>query len=136
MIRFKFKASWDSATDKFRFEFLILGASVMALVFNYKFTIIEVLWSFSIFLEAVSILPQLFMLQDTGECETINSHYLFALGAYRVFYLLNWIYRYATEGHTDWILWVAGTVQGIIFGDFFYIYFTRILRGQKFELPA
>ena len=41
------------------------------------------LWAFSIWLEAVAILPQLFMLQRTGEAETITTHYLFALGAYR-----------------------------------------------------
>jgi len=52
------------------------------------------MWSFSIFLEAVAILPQLFLLQRTGEAETITTHYLAALGAYRAFYIPNWIYRY------------------------------------------
>jgi ER lumen protein retaining receptor len=53
----------------------------------------EILWSFSIYLEAVGILPQLFMLQRTGEAETITTHYLFALGAYRALYVPNWVYR-------------------------------------------
>lgn len=56
----------------------------------------EILWSFSIFLEAVAILPQLFMLQRTGEAETITTHYLAALGAYRALYIPNWIYRCVT----------------------------------------
>ena len=47
----------------------------------------EILWSFSIFLESVAILPQLFMLSRTGEAETITTHYLFALGAYRALYI-------------------------------------------------
>ena len=46
---------------------------------------------------AVAILPQLFMLQRTGEAETITTHYLFALGAYRALYIPNWIYRYIRE---------------------------------------
>ena len=29
--------------------------------------------------------------------ENLTSHYVFALGAYRGLYLLNWIYRYMTE---------------------------------------
>jgi ER lumen protein retaining receptor len=53
----------------------------------------EILWSFSIFLESVAILPQLFMLSRTGEAETITTHYLFALGAYRALYIPNWVYR-------------------------------------------
>jgi ER lumen protein retaining receptor len=68
---------------------------VLSLIFNYKFRPAEILWSFSIFLEAVAILPQLFMLQRTGEADTIDTHYLAALGAYRALYIPNWIYRYA-----------------------------------------
>ena len=69
--------------------------ALLSLIFNYKFTLSEILWSFSIFLESVAILPQLFMLQRTGEAETITTHYLAALGAYRAFYIPNWIYRCA-----------------------------------------
>ena len=58
----------------------------------------EILWTFSIYLESVAILPQLFMVQKTGEAESITSHYLFALGIYRALYILNWIYRYYGEG--------------------------------------
>ena len=38
-------------------------------------------------------MPQLFMLQRTGEAEAITTHYLAALGAYRGFYIPNWIFR-------------------------------------------
>ena len=55
----------------------------------------EILWTFSIYLESVAILPQLFMVSKTGEAESITSHYLFALGSYRALYILNWIYRWA-----------------------------------------
>jgi ER lumen protein retaining receptor len=53
----------------------------------------ELLWSFSIWLESVAILPQLFMLQRTGEAETITTHYLAALGLDRGLYIPNWMYR-------------------------------------------
>ena len=83
----------DPSIDTFRVEFLLGPCIVLALIFNYRFTLTEVLWSFSIFLESVAILPQLFMLQRTGEAETITTHYLAALGAYRALYIPNWIYR-------------------------------------------
>lgn len=75
-------------------EYLLGPCVVLSLLFHYRFTIPELLWSFSIFLEATAILPQLFMLQRTGEAETITTHYLAALGAYRALYIPNWIYRY------------------------------------------
>lgn len=60
---------------------------------NSKFfkTHLQILWTFSIYLESVAILPQLFLVSKTGEAESITSHYLFALGSYRGLYLLNWV---------------------------------------------
>lgn len=42
------------------------------------------------------------------------------------FYLLNWIYRWMTEPHySQWIVWLAGTVQTGLYCDFFYYYVRR-----------
>ena len=97
------------------------------------------------------------MLQRTGEAETITTHYLFALGMYRAMYIPNWIYRYATEvpPYKDPIAQVAGVIQTILYSDFFYIYYTklvsidhilstslftdsdgRVLQGRRFNLPV
>ncbi len=46
------------------------------LVVNHEFSVMEILWTFSIYLESVAILPQLFMVSKTGELETITSRYL------------------------------------------------------------
>ena len=86
---------------------------------------LQILWTFSIYLESVAILPQLFMISKTGEAETITSHYLFALGAYRALYIINWIYRYYFEGFYDFIAIVAGCVQTALYCDFFYLYITK-----------
>jgi hypothetical protein len=40
--------------------------AVLALVLNHEFAFMEILWTFSIYLESVAILPQLFMVQKTG----------------------------------------------------------------------
>ena len=87
----------------FRIEFLLGPVALLALVLNHEFSLMEILWTFSIYLESVAILPQLFMVQKTGEAESITSHYLFALGSYRGLYILNWIYRYYFEGKHVWI---------------------------------
>lgn len=137
LMRGPLKTTYDQALDSFRVEFLLVGATLFALLFPHKYTVLEVLWSFSIYLEAVAILPQLFQMTRTGEADNITSHYVFALGGYRTLYIINWIYRYSTEdGYADYVSWVAGIVQTVLYGDFFYIYFTRVLKGKSFKLPV
>ncbi|CAO3573365.1 unnamed protein product [Mortierella alpina] len=135
LMKIKFKATNDPRLDTFQVQYIVGGAAALSLVANYAFTVQEILWTFSVYLEAVAILPQLFMLTKTGEAETITTHYLFALGAYRGLYLVNWVYRYFTEYYVDWIVWIAGAVQTGLYCDFFFIYFTKVLKGAKFELP-
>jgi ER lumen protein retaining receptor len=136
LIYFKFRATYDSNHDTFRIEFLLAPVTLLALIVNHEFTIFEVLWTFSIYLEAVAILPQLFLVSKTGEAETITSHYLFALGSYRGLYLLNWIFRYYMEDFYDLIAIVAGIVQTVLYCDFFYLYVTKVIKGRALKLPA
>merc|ERR1719304_122317 len=103
------------------------------MLLNHEWSVMEILWTFSIYLEAVAILPQLFMVSKTGEAETITSHYLFALGSYRGLYILNWIYRFYFESFYDII---AGVVQTVLYCDFFYLYVTKVMAGKKIVLPA
>jgi len=132
----KFKATYDHNHDTFRIEFLVGPCVLLALLLNHEFTVMEVLWTLSIYLESVAILPQLFMVSKTGEAESITSHYLFALGSYRALYIVNWIYRYYVEGFYDIIAIVAGCVQTILYCDFFYLYITKVIKGKKLQLPA
>lgn len=96
----------------------------------------QIMWSFSIWLESVAILPQLLMLQRTGEGDTLTVHYLCALGLYRALYIPNWLWRYFAESHADPIAVVAGIVQTVLYGDFFHVYYNTVMKGVKFELPA
>ena len=132
----KFRATYDGNHDSFRVEFLLAPVAILAMVLNNEFSAMEVLWTFSIYLESVAILPQLFMVSKTGEAETITSHYLFALGSYRALYILNWIYRYHFENTYDPIAIVAGCVQTVLYCDFFYLYITKVMKGKSLVLPA
>jgi ER lumen protein retaining receptor len=132
----KFKATYNSNHDTFRIEFILVPTFLAALVINHSFDMMEILWTFSIYLEAVAILPQLFMITKTGEAESITSHYLFALGAYRALYIFNWAYRYSNEGFFDVIAILAGIIQTVLYCDFFYLYITKVLKGKKLALPA
>ncbi|QIX01515.1 hypothetical protein AMS68_007032 [Peltaster fructicola] len=111
-----YKPTHDPNQDTFRVEYLLAGAAVLGILFPPKWTYspFEMLWAFSIWLESVAILPQLFMLQRTGSAETITTHYIFALGLYRALYIPNWIWRYFTEGYLDPIAVLAGLVQTVL----------------------
>lgn len=104
-------------------------------------TVYEVLWSFSVFLEAVAAIPQLIVIhkcaRDSGGfVDTLNSHYVFSLGGYRAFYLLNWIYKgLYLKKHIWQYLWIAGLVQTSIYCDFFWYYLKANLEGSKMVLP-
>uniref|UniRef100_A0A8C2JU77 ER lumen protein-retaining receptor 2-like n=1 Tax=Cyprinus carpio TaxID=7962 RepID=A0A8C2JU77_CYPCA len=136
LIYVKFKATYDGNHDTFRVEFLVVPVGGLAFLVNHDFSLLEIMWTFSIYLESVSILPQLFMISKTGEAETITTHYLFFLGLYRALYLINWIWRFYFEGFFDMIAIVAGVVQTILYCDFFYLYVTKVLKGKKLSLPA
>ncbi|XP_018616907.1 ER lumen protein-retaining receptor 3 [Scleropages formosus] len=136
LIYLRFRSSYDSESDTFRVEFLLVPVAGLSFLENYDFTPIEILWTFSIYLESVAILPQLFMITKTGEAESITTHYLFFLGLYRALYLANWVWRYHTEGFFDQIAVVSGVVQTIFYCDFFYLYVTKVLKGNsKLTLP-
>merc|ERR1711920_65076 len=131
------KQTYDKDHDTFRYLFLIAPCALTALLINQKFTIFEILWAFSIYLEAVAILPQLVLLQRTKNVDNLTGNYVFLLGAYRGLYLLNWIYRYFTEiGYRQWIVWVSGIVQTLIYCDFFYYYIKSWRNNERLSLPS
>ncbi|KAF3846766.1 hypothetical protein F7725_003844 [Dissostichus mawsoni] len=123
LIYMRLRSTYGSDNDTFRIEFLLVPVIGLSFLENYAFTPMElavqlmnvsptdslqILWTFSIFLESVAIMPQLFMITKTGEAESITTHYLFFLGLYRALYIANWVWRYHTEGFFDQIAVVSG----------------------------
>ncbi|CAL5410023.1 hypothetical protein ACSBR2_014439 [Camellia fascicularis] len=131
------KRSYDRELDTFRHYLVIAASLVLALLVHEKFTFQEILWAFSIYLEALAILPQLVLLQRSGNVDNLTGQYVFFLGAYRALYILNWIYRYFTEQRfSRWISVIAGLVQTALYADFFYYYFISWKNNAKLQLPA
>lgn len=131
------RQTYDREQDTFRYAFLIAPCAFLALVMNHKFTFTEVLWTFSIYLEAVAILPQLVLMQRTQNIDNLTANYVAFLGVYRGLYIINWIYRYATERHyRQWIVWISGVVQTALYLDFFYYYSLAWKSNKRLQLPA
>lgn len=66
--------------------------------------------------------------------DTITTYYLYALGSYRLFYIFNWIYRYQSEHHIEYIAFVSGTVQTLVYGVFFIVFMRRPVSNVCFSL--
>ena len=139
MIRFKetFRDKYDHSHDSFlhiKFGVVPMAClAVLTMLVRQSFDIIELLWTFSIYLEAIAIVPQLIVLQRFREVENLDGHYIFFLGAYRGLYILNWIYRsyYEQYYHHNWIVYIAGAIQTMLYADFFYYY----IISKKTGLP-
>eukprot|EP00494_Astrolonche_serrata_P033486 UN33755 len=91
-----FSKSYDHENDYFNVFWAIIPCGVLAFVWNVEFTAFEILWAFSIYLEALVIVPQMLMVQrfakeHSGSIENLTADYMFCLGGYRALYLVNWV---------------------------------------------
>ncbi|XWS65088.1 hypothetical protein CRYUN_Cryun05aG0060800 [Craigia yunnanensis] len=53
---------------------------VLALLIHPAFNVMEVLWTFPLYLEALAILPQLVLLQRSSNIDNLTGNYIFILG--------------------------------------------------------
>lgn len=83
------------------------------------------LWTFSIELESVCVLPQLQLLRQTSVPTVLDSYYLVTLGSYRFFYIINWIYRGAAEHYFEPTSLIFGIIQTLLYIDFAWVYYSR-----------
>lgn len=133
--------TYQRSADSLFLPYLLIPTALISLLTTASYHPIELLWTFSLYLEAVAIVPQLFVIHSlakdqNGFVDALTSDYVFTLGGYRAFYLLNWVYRWLTEEHyRNWVSWTAGLIQTAIYCDFFYYYAIAKFTGQKMSLP-
>jgi ER lumen protein retaining receptor len=79
------KETYQAKMDVFPRWYLLVPAMVLAFIpgLHDRFTVLEVTWSFSIYLEALAVIPQLMMLRKCGEIEMYMLVYLLLLATYR-----------------------------------------------------
>ncbi|KAK7287398.1 hypothetical protein RIF29_00671 [Crotalaria pallida] len=144
MIRFKLKSSYVKELDNFRLLFVVVPCAVLALLihpYTIHFRLTRILWAFSVYLEAVAVLPQIRFMQNAKMVETLTGKYVFALGVSRFIGFAHWIIQiYETRGayfylvgHGHfWFLvaFIAEMIQSFILADFCYYYMKSFMQGQ------
>lgn len=129
--------TYERSQDSFQYEIaFLIPAALLGVVTAEEHTIADMLWTASIWLESVAILPQLVLIQKMKEVENLTSNFVGCMGAYRFFYILNWIYRYYTEDYVTYVGWIGGVIQTALYCDFFYYYAKSKWYGSKLVLPV
>jgi len=135
MMKTELKAKLSPETESTKALMVIIpSCALLALVLNDHNTecsghpfdcLVSFLWAFSIYLEAVAIIPQLMLLKRKKIVKNLTGNYIFCLGAYRALYLVNWFYRYFVDpiSAPEFMIKVcAGLVQTALFFNFFVVY--------------
>ncbi|XP_059636777.1 uncharacterized protein LOC132278892 [Cornus florida] len=150
MIRFKLKATYMDEKDNFAIYYVVIPCALLSFaihpstshhIFN------RICWAFCVYLEAVSVVPQLRVMQNTKIVEPFTAHYVFALGVSRFFSCAHWIIQVLdTRGRVLTVLgyglWpsmvlLSEIVQTFILADFCYYYVQSVLGGQLvLRLPS
>lgn len=126
-----FKNTWYHDLDNFATMPLVVGALILALICTAKYQVFETMWTFSIILESVAILPQIDHLTKVPTLPALPLTHLVALGLYRFFYVVNWLVRFSTEGLWDLTAFSFGVVQTVIWVDFLVVWYYR----KQIKLP-
>ena len=132
--------TYDQARDNFpHWRWLVVPSLILAVFTHFLgnglagFDVLELLWTFSICLESVTILPQLSLVQQCRELDKKVADAIFCLGSYRALYIGNWIYRSYTERNYKhhYLVYACGVVQTIMYADFFVSYAKSKIRGEE-----
>ncbi|XP_062173348.1 uncharacterized protein LOC133878822 [Alnus glutinosa] len=144
MIRFKLKSTYIKDFDKSPILYLVpvlLTLAFLAHPNTPQSFFIRVSFAFSMYMEAVSVLPQLYFMRNAKMIEPFTAHYVFALGVSRFLACAYWIIQiYETNGRyfflfgSDyfWFLsaFLSEIVQTFILADFCYYYIKSCIQGQ------
>lgn len=99
---------------------------------SYFFTI-QMLVSFTIYIECAGLLPQFYLMLRRGEVEGMTKHYIMMLGASRFVRMLFWGAMYA-QGESFLHLVLADLVHTIVLADFAYLYYKSMVSGKRLLL--
>ncbi|KAJ7966863.1 ER lumen protein retaining receptor family protein [Quillaja saponaria] len=143
MIRFQLKSSYMDDKDNFAIYYVVIPCAVLSLVIHpttNHHIVNRILWALCVYLEAVSVLPQLWVMQNIKIVEPFTAHYVFALGVARFLNCAHWVLQVLdTRGRLltalGYGLWpsmvlLSEIVQTLILADFCYYYVKSIFGGQ------
>merc|ERR1719450_9920 len=118
--------TYQRVNDTCSLVIIIAPCATAALLLTNEYSILEILWTFSEFVEGFAMVPQyIFCYREKGARDWGAGLYVISLGSYRVFYALNWIYKKIQMPHySDIQSWIGGIIEIMFFIDFLNYRFT------------
>jgi ER lumen protein retaining receptor len=137
LMLYKYKNTYSRKYDNFNIPVLFIASAVISVfvkgetsgIFDY---LEEYLYTNSLILESVAILPQLVMIQEAGDCESLTSHYIFLLGLYRMVYVFYFISKKMSGSSVDSLLIVTGLIQTGLYIEFFRVYYKYVMSNAGY----
>jgi len=140
MCRAQFPSTYSLQTDTLNHFYLIGPAAAIALILHphlNNFLPSDIAWAFALYLESVTVLPQLFMFMKEGKAQPHTSHFLAAQALSRLMSFIFWGSSFSELSNPDHYIkkfvgnWVVGIqlIQLLVMGDFIYHYIRCIQKG-------
>lgn len=143
MMQTTVRGTYNAGLDSTPLAYVLVPCAALAIVTHpttKHWWINRVLWASCVFIEAISVLPQLQMMQKARVVERFTANYVFALGVARFLSCAHWIlqvfdqksYLQTALGRGIWPLMVivSELVQTGILADFCYYFVLSLSRGD------
>lgn len=138
--RVQFPNTYAVETDTLNHMYLIGPTAAIALILHphlNNFLPSDIAWAFALYLESVTVLPQLFMFMKEGKAQAHTSHFLAAQALSRLMSFIFWASSFSELSNPDHYIkkfvgnWVVGIqlLQLLVMGDFIYHYIRCIQKG-------
>jgi hypothetical protein len=142
-----FKDTANTYDDTIDFKYLTFPSLLLALLVHTSLNrnlFTDALWTFSMYLEAVAVYPQIYLFQKKGgQIESYTSHYVALQGLSRLFSLLFWYDTYPElnefqdnsfslfHNYCGYFIILSQVIQILIMIDYYYLYFKSMFKGEK-----
>jgi hypothetical protein len=138
--RVQYKNTYDPHSDNMNHLWLVLPAAAIALILHphlNNFWPTDIAWAFALYLESVTVLPQLFMFMKEGKAMSHTSHFLAAQALSRLMSFTFWASSFSELSNPNhyikqyvgnWVVCIQ-LIQLIIMGDFIYHYVRCLQKG-------
>ena len=144
-IHFKYQETSDINSDnKMPFYYLCIPAFIVAIPFKpwvFRNWFIDLIWIYSIFLESVSIYPQITLFSaKKWHIEKFTSHFLILQGISSIFGLFYWIKSYFLFNdrislllgeYSGYLITIAEIVKLIIVANYLYLYLKSLFNTKN-----
>jgi len=138
--RAQYPNTYSAETDTLNHMYLIAPAAAIALILHphlNNFLPSDLCWAFALYLESVTVLPQLFMFMKEGKAQPHTSHFLAAQALSRLMSFIFWASSFSELSNPDHYIkkfvgnWVVGIqlIQLIVMGDFIFHYVRCVSKG-------